>query len=211
MHRQRSEPFWNCARGSSFLVLLAVVWGVPGIADPAAAQEERTGIELAGRSDKDEPPEDWYVYDAKDKGADRKRIARVHKMWGFTKLPAGDYAVGVVPPGSSALEVTWGEVSVAEGKVTTVKIDSGIELSGRSDKDDPLRDWFAYDAKGGKENRKPAARVYSRWGFTPLPPGEYEVTVLPRGNSTIELPWTKVAVAAGKTAAVNIASGIDLT
>jgi hypothetical protein len=95
------------------VVLLAAVLSEQPCAALADATGERTGIELVGRSDKDEPPEDWYVYDAKDKGADRKRIARVHKMWGFTKLPASDYVVGVVPQGSSALEVSWEEVSVA--------------------------------------------------------------------------------------------------
>src|SRR4029078_7381773 len=95
----------NCARHSSFLVLLAILGGAPGVMRQAAAQDERTGIEVVGRSDKDEPLEEWFVYDAKDKGADRKRVARVRKMWGFTKLPPGNFVVALVPHNSSALEI----------------------------------------------------------------------------------------------------------
>src|SRR5208283_524700 len=46
---------------------------------------------------------------------------------------------------------------------------SWIELIGRSDKEPPPQVWHLEDAK----TKKKVASVDSRWGFTPLPPGQY--------------------------------------
>src|SRR5208283_2139936 len=48
-------------------------------------------------------------------------------------------------------------------------MDSGIELIGRSDKEPPPQVWHVEDATTNKK----VASVDSRWGFTPLPPGQY--------------------------------------
>jgi hypothetical protein len=201
----------TCRAVGGAVVLFGVIWGMPDIVGQAAAQDDRTGIELAGRSDNDEPPDAWNIYEAKDRVASRKRVARINRKWGYAKVPPGDYTLGLVPQGSGAVEVIWGDVIVAEGKVSTVNIDSGIEVSGRAAGDQTLEDWFVYNTGDGKPDRKPVARARERWGFTPLPAGEYRVSVRPQGSGTIELPWTNVTVAAGKTAAVKIGSGIEVT
>src|SRR5208282_1614049 len=50
----------------------------------------------------------------------------------------------------------------------------------------------AFDLK----TQKPVAHVYERWGFTPLPPGQYRVSLLPVGYHALELPWGEVTVVA---------------
>src|SRR5271157_2236095 len=62
---------------------------------------------------------------------------------------------------------------------------SGIELTGRSDKDPPPQVWHVEDAT----TKKRVASVDSRWGFTPLPPGQYRVSLLPVGWHPLEIPW----------------------
>src|SRR5271157_443527 len=172
---------------------------------PAAAQDQKpmgSGIELTGRSDKDPPPQVWHVEDAKTK----KTVASVDSRWGFTPLPPGQYRVSLLPVGWHPLEIPWGEVTVVAGKTATVNIDAGIELVGRSKEDQPLSQWEVFDLK----TQKPVAHVEERWGFTPLPPGQYRVSLLPKGYHTLEIPWGEVTVVAGKTATVNIDARIEL-
>jgi len=172
---------------------------------PAAAQDQKpmgSGIELTGRSDKDPPPQVWHVEDATTK----KRVASVDSRGGFTPLPPGQYRVSLLPVGWHPLEIPWGEVTVVAGKTATVNIDAGIELVGRSKEDQPLSQWEVFDLK----TQKPVAHVEERWGFTPLPPGQYRVSLLPKGYHTLEIPWGEVTVVAGKTATVNIDAGIEL-
>ena len=95
---------------------------------------------------------------------------------------------------------------MAAGKTARVNIDAGIELAGRSKEDRPPFQWKVYDLK----TQKPVAHVEEHWGFTPLPPGQYRVSLLPEGYHTLEIPWGEVTVAAGKTAKVNIDAGIEL-
>ena len=161
-----------------------------------------SGIELIGRSDKEPPPQVWHVEDAKSK----KKVASVDSRWGFTALPPGQYRVSLLPEGWHALEIPWGEVTVDAGKTAKVNIDAGIELVGRSRDDRPPFQWKVYDLK----NQKPLANVEQRWGFTPLPPGQYRVSLLPEGYHALEIPWGEVTVDAGKTAKVNIDAGIEL-
>ena len=85
-------------------------------------------------------------------------------------------------------------------------MDSGIELIGRSDKEPPPQVWHVEDATTNKK----VASVDSRWGFTPLPPGQYRVSLLPEGWHALEISWGEVTVDAGKTARLNIDAGIEL-
>ena len=172
---------------------------------PFASQDRKpmdSGIELSGRSDKDPPPEVWHVEDATTK----KRVASVDSRWGFTPLPPGQYRLSLLPAGYHPLEIPWSEVTVAPGKTATVKIDAGIELVGRSKEDRPPFQWKVYDIK----SQKPVANVEERWGFTPLPPGQYRLSLLPAGYHPLEIPWSEVTVAPGKTATVKIDAGIEL-
>ena len=98
-------------------------------------------------------------------------MAHVAERWGFTPLPPGQYRVSLLPEGYHTLEIPWGEVTVVAGKTATVNIDAGIELAGRSKEDRPLSQWEVFDLK----TQKPVAHVEERWGFTPLPPGQYRV------------------------------------
>ncbi len=172
---------------------------------PAPAQDQKpmdSGIELIGRSDKEPPPQVWHVEDA----TTNKKVASVDSRWGFTPLPPGQYRVSLLPVGWHTLEISWGEVTVAAGKTARLNIDAGIELAGRSKEDQPLSQWEVFDLK----TQKPVAHVEERWGFTPLPPGQYRVSLLPVGYHALEIPWGEVTVDAGKTARVNIDSGIEL-
>ena len=133
----------------------------------AARVEVRSGVEVVGRSPDDEELDHWDAVDA----ATGKVMAHTWRRWGFTPLPPGSYSVRVRPQGDGAIELAWRDVTVAEGSVVAVKVASGIELVGRPDQP-PVERWTVVDAA----TRKPAASVYRRWGFTPLPPGTYEIT-----------------------------------
>ena len=141
------------------------------------------GIELMGRSKEDRPPFQWKVYDIKS----QKPVANVEERWGFTPLPPGQYRLSLLPAGYHALEIPLSEVTVAPGKTATVKIDAGIELVGRSKEDRPPFQWKVYDIK----SQKPVANVEERWGFTPLPPGQYKVSLLPQGYHALSFPGLK--------------------
>ena len=172
------------------------------VAGKTATVNIDAGIELVGRSKEDQPPSQWEVLDLKT----QKPMAHVEERWGFTPLPPGQYRVSLLPKGYHTLELPWAEVTVVAGKTATVNIDAGIELVGRSKEDQPPSQWEALDLK----TRKPMAHVEERWGFTPMPPGQYRVSLLPKGYHTLELPWAEVTVVAGKTATVNIDAGIEL-
>ena len=126
--------------------------------------------------------------------------------WGFTPLPPGQYRLSLIPDGYHALEIPWGEVTVAAGKTAKVNIDSGIELAGRSKQDPPPFQLEVFDLK----TPKPVAHVQERWGFTPLPPGQYRLNLIPDGYHALEVLWGEVTVDAGKTAKVIIDAGIEL-
>ena len=182
---------------------LEISWGeVTVAAGKTARLNIDAGIELAGRSKEDQPLSQWEVFDLKT----QKPVAHVEERWGFTPLPPGQYRVSLLPKGYHTLEIPWGEVTVVAGKTATVNIDAGIELVGRSKADSPLSQWEVFDLK----TQKPVAHVEERWGFTPLPPGQYRVSLLPKGYHTLEIPWGEVTVVAGKTATVNIDAGIEL-
>ena len=122
---------------------------------------------------------------------------------GLHAVPPGQYRVSLLPKGYHTLELPWAEVTVVAGKTATVNIDAGIELVGRSKEDQPPSQWEALDLR----TRKPMAHVEERWGFTPMPPGQYRVSLLPKGYHTLELPWAEVTVVAGKTATVTLMPG----
>src|SRR5439155_23831615 len=123
-----------------------------------------SGIEVTGRFEKEPPLQYWHVDDAKTK----KRLTSVHARWGFLPLPPGKYTVTIQP--RDGTELPWTTLTVTRGKTAPVTINSGIELSGKSDKDPPLENWYVQDARK-KRDQEAVARVQRRWGFTPLPPG----------------------------------------
>ncbi len=182
---------------------LEISWGEVTVdAGKTAKVNIDAGIELVRRSREDRPPFQWKVYDLKN----QKPLANVEQSWGFTPLPPGQYRVSLLPVGYHALEIPWGEVTVAAGKTARLNIDAGIELVGQSKEDHPPLQWEVYDLK----TQKPLAHVHERWGFTPFPPGQYRVSLLPVGYHALEILWGEVTVAAGKTVKVNIDSGIEL-
>ena len=122
-------------------------------------------------------------------------MAHVEERWGFTPLPPGQYRVSLLPKGYHTLELPWAEVTVVAGKTATVKIDSGVDLVGRAKGDRPLSQWEVLDLK----TQKPVSHVEERWGFTPMPPGEYAVSGGPHA-----FPWAEVKVASGQVVTVCI-------
>src|SRR5687768_17091662 len=180
-----------------------VRWGAVKVEEGRVAKVElRSGVELSGRTEDDGPLEVWKVIDK----ASGTPVAVVSQRWGFTPLPPGSYEIRIQHVGHYAVEVAWEDVTVAEGQVAKVRVASGVEVVGRSPEDASLETWKVVP-RGSEE---PVAVAWQRWGFTPVRPGSYSIRVLPRGHSTVEIPWTEVEVSAGTPAAVKVASGIDL-
>ena len=136
--------------------------------DKIARVEVKSGIELVGHSPKDPPLDRWTVLDPKT----NKPVTSVSGRWGFTPLPPGEYALQVRPRNSEAFD--WGVVSIKPGQISSVKMDSGIEILPREANEKPPAHWYVYDVS--KKTRKPMTDIRKRWGFVLLPPGEYAIT-----------------------------------
>src|SRR5262249_6227680 len=101
---------------------------------PASAQDnksEKSGIELVGRTDKEEAPAAWYLHDSQT----QKQIAEIRSRWGFQPLPPGKYSLSLSWKYGEG-RVPYTEVQVEKDRIVQVKISSGIELAGRSDKEE---------------------------------------------------------------------------
>src|SRR5437899_1491419 len=131
-------------------------------ADKPDISKAKSGIEVVGRSDKEKPFTAWFVDDPKTK----KRVATEYGRWGFTAVPPGEYVVVVR---QADREVAFATVGVEKDKVARVEVRSGIELAGRSDKEPPFHSWQLQNTK----TKEMVTIVYGRWGYTPVPPGEY--------------------------------------
>jgi hypothetical protein len=145
-----------------------------------------SGVELAPRA----PGDELEHWDLVERAGGRRVVAHVWRRWGFAPVPPGAYSVRLRPAGPEALDVVWADVDVAEAKTAAVRVDSGIDLVGRTGQDPPER-WTVEDAK----SHAPVARVYQRYGFTPLPAGTYDVVRVPRS-------WKGVEVKAGQVASL---------
>src|SRR5581483_8143122 len=99
-------------------------------------------------------------------------------------------------------ETRYATVTVEGDRVTVVQVDSGIELAGRSPQERAPARWFAYDATSDQL----VAQVDGRWGFTPLPPGKYVVSVLQHFGEK-EVRYAAVEVEAGTVTTVRVGSG----
>jgi von Willebrand factor type A domain len=181
--------------GSRMLLLagfwVAVIW--PG---SLQADEPQTGVLLVGRSDKDPPLYRWWVMDPKTK----KAVGTVDDRWGFTPVPPGEYELVVR---KYEMEVPWGTVTVTKDKITKVEIKSGVELVGRSEKEKPLYRWHLLDPK----TKKTVTQVDDRWGYTPVPPGDYELSVR---KYEVDVPFGTVKVAKDEVTRVEVNSGVEL-
>ncbi len=162
-----------------------------------------SGVKLVGRSDKDIPPQSWSLVNTQDNNI----VAKIERKWGFAAAPPGRYVVRVLPQGSKALEIPWGEVAVEDGQTVTVKLESGVELLGRTADEVRLEHWDVVD----KKTNKPISHTYRRWGFTPLPPGEYAISILPNGHEAVEIKWGDIIVEEGETESIKLATGVDVT
>jgi Mg-chelatase subunit ChlD len=185
-------------RGSEAVV---VPWGEVRVEEGKATRVEVTsGVETVGRGD-EEALEHWDVLDK----ATGRPVAHVWRHWGFTPVPPGSYALRIKPTGNQAIEIPWGEVTVAKGEAARVAVDTGIELAGRPD-DEALEDWEVLDKATGNV----VAHTWRRWGFTPLPAGAYALRIRPAGSGAIEIAWGDVDVPEGGVASVRIDSGIEI-
>ena len=95
-----------------------------------------SGIELVGAAQDTPPLRYWSVYELNDT---EQPVIQVRDRWGMTPLPPGEYMIKLTPGDLGHDEVTWSTVKVEEGKVTTVRIDSGIELIGSAPDSPPLQ------------------------------------------------------------------------
>lgn len=172
----------------SLLLLAGSPWPVHGA----------TGIELVARPGVASPAY-WFVEDART----GRGIKKVSGRWGFAEVPAGVYRITLVL-GSPQEFVKWGKVSVDAGAVTRVKVTSGIELSGVPEQPPP-KSLFIDPVAGGQR----VAQLRGRWGFFPVPPGEYQVTLVIRGQSEF-VKWGTVTVTEDGIAPIKATSGIDL-
>lgn len=160
----------------------------------------QTGIDLKAIDIAGEP--EWWSL---EEAASGRVVTKVKGRWGFTSTPAGDYRVLVFSGGKRALPVVWDTVTVAEGTVTHVSIDSGITISGSERWSAPPKWWFVDDAAG-----KRVAQVYNRWGFTPLPPGSYRITIIPQGDRSVSIDWEVIEITDGEVSQLTLTSGIEL-
>ncbi|MFQ5731353.1 MAG: VWA domain-containing protein [Planctomycetaceae bacterium] len=194
----RMSPF---ASQVLFIAVLAVAaFATPRMifADGATATE--TGIQLVGRNQKDTPPYEWTVASATTK----KTVASRSKKWGMVAISPGKYTVSVKWRYYS-MPVEWARVTVETGKVVTLRVRSGIVLSGRTDKAPVPYEWYVYDA----ETNKKVGHAHQRRGFMPLPPGKYRLAVKQRYYS-LPINWSDVTVKKATIQAVKLASGIRL-
>jgi hypothetical protein len=175
-------------------VCIAVLW--PGSLRAVQEDAPKTGILLVGRSDKEAPLYRWSAVDAKTK----KPIVSVEGRWGFAPVPPGDYELRVQ---KYEVDVPYGMVQVTKDKVTRVEVKSGVELVGRTEKEEPLYRWSLVDAK----TKKPVSHVDSRWGFTPVPPGDYELWVK---KYEVNIRYAKVQVSKDKATRVEIKTGVEV-
>ena len=73
-----------------------------------------------------------------------------------------------------------------------VELRTGLEVHGATPEDPELAWWEATERGSGRK----VAHVYRRWGFTPLPPGDYVLTVRPYGVETVAIEWGPATVPA---------------
>ncbi len=183
------------------VTVLATVCIIALSAAPSALADDTTGIELIARSKKEPLPERWSVVDSSG-----KEVAKVEHQWGFAAVPPGKYQILLLTSDYQAIEVPLAAVEVVAGKTTKVEVTSGIDLTARSAKERPPEFWYVRDADGKKD----MAKVNRRWGFTPLPPGKYQVSLLPDDYQALEILFATVEVLPGKATKVDVTSGVDL-
>ena len=138
----------------------------------------------------------WSVVDPKTK----KPVVSVDGRWGFTAVPPGEYELLVQ---LSEVAVPYGKVQVTKDQVTRVEVKAGVELVGRSDKEPALYRWSVVDPK----TKKPVTYASDRWGFTPVPPGDYELRVQ---KYEVEIPYGEVKVTKDKVTRVEVKSGVEV-
>ena len=161
--------------------------------DKVTRVEVKSGVELVGRTPKEPPFERWQLLDPKTKDI----VTYVSGAWGFTPVRPGQYLLAVQP--ADCEPFTWATVTVAAEKTTTINVNSGLELSGRTAQEKPPANWYVYDIHTKGAARKPLANITNRWGIATLPPGEYGVT-----DGLGAYPWAKVKVREGEITRIRV-------
>lgn len=153
----------------------------------------QTGIELTTTIDDLAPPQRWL---AMLPGQDRY-VADKKNSWGKIQTSPGSYDLLVIPSGSNGRPVSFGRVTVSDGQMTRVVIDSGIRLTADEDLP-PLSAWTVAPKNGGQ----PIAQVVNRWGFIPVPPGSYILET----NTPHEAVTEQILVKPGMVTELNISA-----
>ncbi|MFL5342772.1 MAG: VWA domain-containing protein, partial [Gemmataceae bacterium] len=134
--------------------------------DKTAKVQIQSGIELAGRSDK-ETPFIWQVQESKTK----KEIVTSRNGWNFQPLPPGNYTVSLTWHVGQE-RVFFTDVEVEKDKAAKVAIQSGIELIAGAAKEAP----YSWQVRNS-ETKTVIVQSTDGWGFQPLPPGKYSVSL----------------------------------
>ncbi|NIR32275.1 MAG: VWA domain-containing protein [Gammaproteobacteria bacterium] len=157
-----------------------------------------TGVELSGRTPQDAAPGQWILRDADTE----EESTKVWRRWGFAAVPPGQYVLSVKLPGQS--EVAYAPVEVREGEISSVAVDTGVELSGGTPQDVMPKQWILRDADTEEE----VTKVWRRWGFAAAPPGHYSLTVHLPDQTGIE--YAGFDVLEGQVRRIQMDTGIEL-
>jgi len=131
--------------------------------------------------------------------------------WGVTLLPPGQYRVGFQPQQYRSREVLWTTpITIESGKITAFSLDGGISVQPGNADIKPDAPWRVSFQRRGQAD--PVQQIEdSGWVSATLPPGDYQITIRPTQYDSEGLTWPGVVtVEAGKTATLNLDSGIRI-
>lgn len=123
-------------------------------------------------------------------------------------LPPGEYQMAVLPVQYHSELLVWPQtITVRDGQFTSVKLDSAVELDMPAEAG-PLYSW---EAVRPDKPDKPLQWHRSSQRTMLLPPGNYQIAVLPVQYHSLRLVWPeKIVVKAGEKTTVQLAGGIEL-
>jgi len=159
-----------------------------------------TGVEIAAAPGLDGPP---YIWSAHLPGSDAPAML-VKGRLGFAPLPPGEYEIRLVWQYGET-EVFQSRVAVTAGAVARAVVDTGFELAADPETGGPPYIW-SLRAPGSDAA---AMTVKGRFGFAPVPPGEYELRVTWVYGET-EISPSRVTVLPGQVARAAVDTGVEL-
>lgn len=164
------------------------------IFDEIFKKEIGSGVELAAGFEGQPPPYKWMVSEA----GSGEPAGEPSSGWGFTPLRPGNYVVAVVQ-NRDETPVPYQRVRVSEGEVLKLELSSGLALEPWSPQEEPPERWHVQKAEG----KQIFAEARGRWGYLPIPPGEYTVMVRQKRDEP-ELRYPRITVRAGRVEKLHV-------